>query len=98
MGVLTEGSREQDLMIPPRAHGTAREHAGRQFGVAEGATSSKVDQRPPVADIAVDGQNGPRSGIDVNDVVVVAAVLVRVLERAPPGGEGEAAVVADQIA
>lgn len=85
-------------MIPPRAHGTARELARSELGIAEGAAPSKVDQRPPVAHVAVDGENGPRSGIDVDDVVVVAAVLIRVLERAPPGGEREAAVVTDEVA
>ena len=85
-------------MIPPRAHGTAWELSGGELGVAEGATSPQLDQGPSVAHITIDGQEGPGAGIDVDDVIVVAAVLVRVLERAPPSGESEAAVVADQIA
>lgn len=57
----------------------------------------QLDERAAVGDVPVYRQNGPRSGFHVDHVVVVAPVLVGILERAPPGGEGEPASLADQV-
>lgn len=97
MGVLTEGSGEKDLVIPSRAHRTARQLAGRQLGVAEGATPPELDQSPSVTDVAVHRENRSGNRFDMDDMIVVAPVLIGILERSPPRGEREPTVVTYEV-
>ena len=96
--MLNDGPGQEDHVVAPRAHRATGEQTGGQLGPAPGAAPVELDEGPAVGDVPIDRQDRPRYGLYVNDVIVVTAVLVGVLERSPPGGKGETAVVADEIA
>ena len=97
VGVLTQRSGDEDLVIAPPAYRARGEASGGQLGMAQGATASQLGERGGLEDVPVTGQDGPRLGIHMQDVIVRAAVLVRVLERPPPGRERQSAIATAQV-
>src|SRR5919106_1506446 len=88
---------EVDIVISATADGAAWEAPRAEFGSAARAAAAEVQEGQRLGDVTVDRQDRPRVGLDVDDVVVGAAVLVRVFEGPPPRSEGQAAVPAGQI-
>jgi hypothetical protein len=86
-------------VIPAPAHGAGRQAACGELGRAGRAQASKLDERPGGKGVGgtVDGEDRAGLGLDVNHVVVRAAVLVGAVEGPPTGREREATVPADQI-
>ena len=84
-------------MVAAPAHGAARKAAGGELGGAHRTAAAEVQERPPGAAAAVDGQDRPGGRLDVDDVVVRAAVLVGGRERPPAGREREPAVAAGEV-
>ena len=84
-------------MIPATADGAAREAPGAQLGVTAGASAAEVEERKWLGDVTVDGENGAGIRLDVDHMIVRAAVLVGVLEGAPSRRERQSAVPAREI-
>jgi hypothetical protein len=95
--VLTEGAAQQDVVVPASADRTGRQLPRGDLGRTARAATSQLKEGPTVAEVPIDSQNGSRDGLNVENMIVLAAVLVGILKRSPSGGESEAAVPASQV-
>jgi len=93
----TEETRQVDVVVPAPADRAARQAARPQLGRAERAPAADLDQSERLGNVPIHRQYRARGGLDVDDVIVVAAVLVRVFKRAPPGREGEPTIPAREV-
>lgn len=84
-------------MIASPAHRAAWQQSARELGGALRTATPERNERPPVRAGPLDGEHRARVGSHVDDVVVLAPVLVDALERPPAGGEREPAVTAGEV-